>query len=486
MTIQLVQTAQVSGITNLGQMQSSFYLPSIVINPTLPAFIFNYTSSYYYVGVVVIGNRIQFLNYDSTDYYGAIIAFHNPILFFENSVLSPLLYEQVSSSGVTFVTDPSIGVYNIITNTFVWTSNIFPQNLIFNLWKDAYIDFQNQFLYLLGTTLNGSALFLLAIPFSELPTLLNNLQLSQNFKEASPIAPDGYAPSHLIMIYYNNTFYIVFMDSNNNIDLWVFGVNELDWISTMPSFTTNFLPTNAKTVGSVTTIFNTSYGGYDFSASFHYSMNNGNINPEILISVCWSSTETYLTVISIDPDTLSSSTIASFNNYNAYPPYITSFYSPIYITGGLLIANAQVSQGGTPLPWYIFVYDMNTGEYTVFPNTYPPPSDLLYAILADGGYYITVTGSSNNATITVYQVVSDSSPVITNVKFNQNNTITGTAMDLVSNTPASGVVVALFQLESQGGYEFAGEIIATTTTDSNGDFSFQVSQPGYYAIRAFT
>ena len=436
------------------------------------------------------GNSAQYIPTNYQQYYAITPAYHNPILFFENSAIVLISYGQLKPLLVFANPYPAMGVYNMNTNTFTWTEYIFQPTSIFYSWLDSYIDYQHQMLYLLALNPDPYIVLLFAIPFSGLPILLNNLQLPSNFLEASLMIPNGgttYTPlvptvvyeeqetpfGVFEMIFYNGTFYIVFIDRYSNIDLWVFSLNEITWSSTISS--------NLQTVGSVTIIFNTSESGAGFSATFNYYMSNGSIYPEILVVIQWIPTDDLLTILSIDPSTLSISTIATIDGDQDFAPNYVTWYFPAYVSGGLIVMSAQVNNGSQTINWYIFVYDRNTGDMALF----PPPNNVILALPAEGGYVITLTGSSTNVTITVSQVTSDSAPALTNITF-QNNTITGTAMDLVSNIPVSGVVVALFQLEAQGGYNFAGEIVATTTTDSNGNFSFQVSQPGYYAIRAFT
>jgi len=526
MTIQLIQTAQIQNVSSLGCITYNScgysYAYHIVINPTLPAIVFSYSIDYqgidYNAIGIIIGNNAQYIANPSETISATIIATHNPILFFENAVLILASYVTNSNDADYWAYDTPALVYYLQNNTFNFTITLLPTELAYNGlvygWSDSAVDYQNQYLYLLTLNPNGFIVLLFAIPFSELQTLLTQLQLPQNFLEASLMIPNGCyliytsdlypalcayggMDSNPIMIYYDGEFYLFFQSGGEDIYMWTFSLDQITWSNTLPSSTTqticgasySYVPSNLQTVGNVVDIMTeagyTSTYIYGFTASFNYYMSNGSINPEILVPVVlwnYNNPEGWtLAVISVNPSTLNVTAIANIP-YNGVNPSLSVYpYLPIYIAGGLLISTAYVSSSSSSSYWYVFVYDRNTGDMAVF----PPPNNVILVVPAEGGYVISVTGSCSSATITVYQVVTDAVPVITNLEF-VNNTISGTAIDLVSNTPVTNVTVALFELISQGGYNFSGEIIATITTDSNGDFSFQISQPGYYAIRAFT
>jgi len=546
MTVQLIQTAQVSIPSDVQQqLTNTFISPypySIVINPTLPVIVFSVETSCTLVFVssdppsstletvssdpppstwelvIVEQSSITIIPPSNNGAYIAIQAYHNPILFFENAILMLIdnLFGYAPSDQNPLQAD--ILTYNIVTQSFSGIQNFFASNSFFSQytcgWGDAYIDYSHQVLYLLVFYGYLFIMLLFAIPFSELSSLLTNYQLPQNFYEATIMPPNGenllpfvcsvnpnvsssnLLPSRLIplpsypatpvIVYFSGTFYIVFMDVNTNADIWVFSLSDLTFTTSTPSTSQTIIggseysnvPSNLQVVGTVMTIFNTQNISLYLNATFNYYMSNGNIYPEILVNIYWnpySSFYTYnYTILSVDPSTLSVNTIASLTYNNAITGHTVYWNIVTYVNNPLIMTGAILD--GEYLG--IFIYNRNTGE-TQFLSA---PYNATNILVTDGGYVIILY----NNYLYVYQIVSDYAPVLTNVQFNQNNTITGTAMDLVSNTPASGVVVALFQLESQGGYNFSGEIIATTTTDSNGNFSFQVSQPGYYAIRAFT
>ena len=520
MTIQLVQTAQISGVTSLGTIENYScgysYGFSVVINPTLPIVLFSYENNGYMGIAVVIGNVAQYYGGGTASQSAGIVAYHTPIVFFENSIVIPVLY---GSYGDWWDYASSLVVVNYQAKISNYQGYVLPYQFsaseyLLAGFTDAYLDFQNQNLYLLGVNYNMFIVLLFAIPFSQLSTLLNQLQLPSQFQEASLMPPNGenlisyyytYPPPCAeggtdiapTMIYYNEQFYLFFGGGEEAIYMWTFSLSEITWSNTLPSSTTTtingttyyYVPSNLQTVGNIVNIMpEAGYPDiyiYGFNVGFNYYISGGTIYPEILVPVILDNYNVpegwTLAVISVNPNTLNVTAVADIP-YNGVNPALSVYpYLPIYISGGLLVSTAYVSSSSSSSYWYVFVYDRNTGDMALF----PPPNDVIFVIPAEGGYVISVTGSSTNATITIYQVVADAVPVITNVEF-ANNTISGTATDLVSNTPVSGATVALFQLISQGGYEFSGAIVATTTTDSNGDFSFQVSQPGYYAIRAFT
>ena len=515
MTIQFKQVAQVSGISNLGTIEEYYcgysFGFAVVINTTLPAVVFSYENDGYPAVGILIGNSAQYYGGDVSGETATIASYHTPIIFFQNNVLILAIY---GSSGYSWDYTSSAIVYDIQSNTSNFTEYLLPQSLsssyVFRGWLDAYLDFQNQNLYLLGINYNEFIVLLFAIPFSELPTLLNTLQLPTTFKEASLMPPNGenllsydqtYPPFCAeggydiapTMIYYNEQFYLFFQSGDEDIYAWTFSLSEITWATTLPTATSStiggstyyYVPSNLQTIGNVTNIIPSSEFPdiyiYYFNVSFNYYISNGSIYPEILVPVVlWNYTNSVgwsYVILSVNPSTLNVTIIANLiytqisSSTDVYP------VAPTYITGGLVIAEAYAYSSY----YYIFVYDRNTGDTALF----SPPSGIIFAVPAGGGYIIAVTGSYTNATITIYQVVADAVPVIANLQYS-DNTITGTVEDLVNNTPVAGATVALFQLISQGGYEFSGTLVDTITTDSNGNFSFLVTQQGYYAIRAFT
>jgi len=494
------------------------FLYHVVINPTLPVILFSYANYYNSVDYnaigVVIGNTAQYIGNASSGSSATIVSYHTPIVFFENSILILPIYNPNGSSATSWAYTSPVLVCNLQVNTCNFTEYLLPQSLsssdLFAGWLDAYLDFQNGQLYLLGVNYNMFIVLLFAIPFNELSTLLNQLQFPQNFNEASLMPTNGASilpfndtyPSFClnydqytapVMIYYNEQFYLFFQAGELSLYMWTFSLDQIIWSSTFPTATTqtisggtyNYVPSNLQSIGSLYNImYEAGYENivlYGFAVGFNYYINSNVIYPEILLSVIlwnYNSPEGWtLAVISIDPGTLNTTNIANLVYTQINPSTYVYPVLPIYLSGGLIITEAYAYSSY----YYIFVYDRNTGDTALF----PPPANTILVVPAEGGYVISVTGSSTDATITIYQVVADAVPVITNVEF-ANNTISGTAVDLVSNTPVANATVALFQLISQGGYEFSGAIVSTTTTDSNGDFSFQVSQQGYYGIRAFT
>jgi len=82
----------------------------------------------------------------------------------------------------------------------------------------------------------------------------------------------------------------------------------------------------------------------------------------------------------------------------------------------------------------------------------------------------------------VYQILVDTTPIIQNLTFS-NGTLSGTLVNANGGGALANVTVYLYQLSTEGDDYSSGTQIASTTTNSNGQFSFSISQPGYYAVK---
>jgi len=466
MPITLQQVGQISGITAFSSQSPQGEFVAVVFNPTMPALLFQYNYSY---PAIVIGSQTQELlwsQYSSQQFYFATItAYEVPTLWFASAVLTGGL---ISSNGICENVNYSwYAVYNQQNNSFNYSCSVIPANKNLGALMDIAIDYANQYVYLLHSASVNLGAVIFAIPFNQLSQLINSLTFPSEWY-VTAIIPQGLSQEagYIIgnMVYYNETFYIAIIISQLNqpyqLYEWVVSLNSITW--------NNSYPSAGSAVGTLYQVYNpgNTSAEIQYGISFLVYVNQqGNINPEIMLYFQYSGT---LYIYQFDPNALTSTNLFQLANANA-----SSF---------------AINFGGN----VTFIQSPSQGVYTVSmfnPNNlaYEQSNQITNVLgvgLAHGGYLVTLSGSQSSLTITIYQILVDTTIVIQNLQYN-NGVLSGTVINLNGNTPLAGVTVYLYQLQSEGDNYIVGQQVATTTTDSNGNFSFQITQVGYYGIMVF-
>jgi len=465
MTVTLSQIKQITGVTAFSNFNHSTIGRSVVFNPTLPAFVFDYNVSTgnIYVGLVV-GSTQQTLYSGSTG-GSNVLAIAIPTIFFAGYVVtggnvcgqSGCLQNGSDACGPWFLS------YNVQNNTYSQNCTAEPSNSITVGLQDVIIDYINQYVYLFHNGTPDPSIVLFAVPFSVVSTFLANLQPPSSYKIAyiTPTSP----PSGMTFykargVLYNNTFYIP-GSASGNIYMWVVPYSSITWNSSYPS--------SAQSLGSLYQVY--SGGNADESVLYlNYYISSGSIVTEILLYVSGGTTSTgfaqSIYIYSFNLSTNTATQLFSLSNANATWVAINLF--------GVLIFGQNVSSG----TFVISAYDRKT-------NSYEQSSQITGALaiyVSEPYYAIVFSGSASSLTITIYQVLLDVVPAFQNVTY-QNGTLSGTLVNLNGNTPLSNVTVYLFTLATQGDDASSGSQVTSTTTNSNGQFSFSVSQAGYYALK---
>lgn len=153
------------------------------------------------------------------------------------------------------------------------------------------------------------------------------------------------------------------------------------------------------------------------------------------------------------------------------------------------------------LSWWSGVFIVpGISNNTVYVNVYRD----VYEYATTTGSYVAVTGqgyvivaqqplNSSTVTFVIYQVLLDRTYAFQNVNIavaGQNVVATGRLVDLNTGSPVPNAVVYLLQLDSlESTFTGDGQVVATGTTDSNGNFSITYTAPSgvnpnnyYYAV----
>jgi len=449
MTITLKQVGQINDVMAFSDYDSSLQMTAVVLNPTLPAVIFNYTNVVNNVQTaLVVDNTAQQVLFPNQTTNPKIYVYNAPVFFLGNVIMT----------GGQEITDmvPWFGAYDLQTNVFVYNS-IPISGLTGNVTLlDIVINYDNQGAYFFNYIVDTFTIALFLIPFEGLLVLFDSLQFPSSYQVALLVVPtlscnSAYALTGIVLS--NNTFYVPVLQCDYTFGIWVFSITEIPFQPNIP-FTTS-TPGNLYQINIQ---YPVSYG----FLSLHNSINNGSLISNIIIVVY---TNPGIYIISFDTTTNIATNLYQSSNANVPTP-------PVY-SSGLVIFPIEVGASS----YNIAVYDVRTNTYEESQTLYyiPPP------YVSVGGYVVVLSGAINSMTITIYQVLTDSSLIITNMKFS-NNTLTGTVVNVNGNTPMSGVTIYLINLQTQGGFYIYGSVITSTTTDNNGNFTFSISQTGFYAV----
>jgi len=470
MTISFKQTAQVTGVTAFQNITNTGRGDAYVFNPSLPAIIFEYYSGSTLNVGVVIGTSTQnnvssILNVSSPGLYASSL----PQLWFLNAIL---VGGSAQSSSDWY---PFYCVYNLSNNNFNCAYNIQPSLPSPTEFYDLALDFNNQVAYLYIGNANTGQAYIFSISFSNLSTLIGNLQFPSSYQVAfiQPASPPSSFNVHGgRFLYYNGTFYFNGHDGSYNVYIWSVPYSSISWSSSVPS--------SAQSAGSLYKVW-TGNGTIEFpfgNLFLNYIVSGSSLTAEILIYAVANFTSsnyyTSMAIISFNPNNNNATVLYSLTSANVPGTAVNM--------GGIIVFAQFVS--GSSGAWNIAVsaYDRNLGVYqqsSVFSN-------VLDLKVAQPGYAIVLnSGSSSSGTVnvTVYQILVDTTPIIQNLTYN-NGSLSGTVVDQTSGNPLANITVFLIQLASEGDDWASGTVIASTTTNTSGGFSFNITQAGYYAVYA--
>ena len=468
MTVTLTQIKQISGVTAFNYAWNGSNR-ALIFNPSLPAFVFDYAPGGSSVEAgLVVGSTAQAL-YSGATGGSNLLANEVPMIFFTQYVLagggvcgySGCMQNSSSACGPWFVS------YNLQNNTYSQNCSAIPNNSITSHLVDVVLDYTNQYLYMFfldSTTGDGYGVLIFAVPFSSLATFLANLQPPSSYKVAwiqPQNPPSGWHTYATTVVYYNGNFYIVGFDQPSNYYYWIVQYSSITWSSSFPS--------SAQLTGTIVEVYSGggAYGGNSF---LNYYVSNGQIVTEILA---------YIPVNSTSNGSFSTIYIYSFNPSNNTPSQLfslTNAYASLRsINMGGVIVFVQSPSNGT---FYISAYDRKTNSY----EQSQAISGVLGVLISEPYYAIIFSGSPTNLTITTYQILLDVVPAFVNVTYS-NGTLSGQVVNLNGNQPLANVTVYLFTLATQGDDYSSGTQVTSTTTNSSGQFSFSISQAGYYALK---
>ena len=463
MTVTLKQIAQVSGITAFSNFTISNSGRCYVFNPATPIIIYELGqgSTYPLVGLIN-GSNAQLIS--------------SGLAGLDNSNPSPIWFVNAILTGGAVSTSaglvPLYVVYNSSNNSINYTNNIQPSSGSPQSFQDIVLDFQNQVAYLFYHSNTFSNAIIYAISFSNLSTLISSLQFPSTYTVAyitATNAPSGFSINGSALVYYNQVFYMNAIDGSGNLYIWVVSYSSISWSSTFPSAPQAVGTLYAFGVGGLPPVV----WGEIF---LNYIVSGSSLQSEILIYAVanFNSTNRYFQSIAIYSFNLSNNTatlLYSLNNANAKATAINM--------GGIIVFAQLIS--GSMGAWTATVgtYDRNLNVY----QSSQPFANVQDLSVSQGGYAIVVSGSSSSPTFTIYQILVDTTPAIQNLTYS-GGTLTGTVVDSTSGQPLANVTVFLIQLSSEGDNWASGSVIATTTTNTSGGFSFNISQTGYYAVYA--
>jgi len=464
MTITLSQVSQLSGITAISSFSINETGRAVVLNPTQPALIFDYApgGSGITVAVVLGSSNITASLYSDSN----LLVVNQPPLWFANAILTGggVCAQSGCMQNGSSACGPWFAVYNTSSGSYNENCTALPSNSITTQFLDVTIDFANQYVYLWFSSSSTPAGVIVRIPLSSVSTLVNNLQVPSGYQVAfiqpsSP--PSGFTVYKNQLVLYNGNFYIQGLDSSGNWYIWVVPYSSITWNSSFPS--------SAQSVGSTYAVY--TGGSADMGSIFlNYYIYNGSLVTEILcyIPTNFNSSGKYYAnvyIYSFNPSTNSATQLFSLQNANVK-------LVAINIYG--VIAFVQNPSSGT---FTVSTYDRKT-------NTYQQSSQIsaLDVKLAEPYYAVVFSGSASSLTITIYQILLDVMPAFKNVTLS-GSTLTGQVVNLNGGSPLAGITVYLYQLSSQNDDASSGTQVASTTTDSNGNFSFTISSSGYYALK---
>jgi len=488
----------------------------IVIDPTTPILLFDYYANNGSVLTIVGGSAVLWTQMGET----IIRTPYVPILYFQNAIIfggyvcgwswqytTGLVEVNGSYGPATQVTGPSclpggnnsgckgwVGVFNYLSgqvnascSSDLFDTYTFGSTQVAGSELDnVVIDFVNNNLYLFLLAQSGStsqnSYIVVSIPldlYTESPTIGFGYFITKlNIPTGTIlyyIQPPNVNANIQSIALYQNTLYIPAQDSNGNNYIWIIPLSSLSSGSNSTTF--------PMTVGTVTEIY--SSGGSTIPVLFlnHY-IDNGNFVDELLV---FFQASTYTYVYSFNLSTLTATQLTQLSNINfhAGPVYfggILAWTEKTMITtisSGSTTGTVEVAETGVTALYNVAIYDRKEDAYEQTQQL----SGLCDMKVAEPGYAVAFTCSSSGINYTVYQIVVDVMPVITNLAFNYG-TLTGTVVNAANNNaPLPNITLYLVQPVGQSDDSTTATVIATTTTDSNGNFTFTINTPGNYIIR---
>jgi len=330
---------------------------------------------------------------------------------------------------------------------------------------DIALDFINQVAYFLLSLQGSLTIEIFQLSFTQLQSLIANQVYTGGYQLAYLLPPNTSTTASITgiaqFVYYNSTFYIGYSTAGN-VFIWAVPYSAISW-------STNY-NASSQTAGTVYTIYSGGNGTFG-SVFLNYYLSSGSVVYELLIYFITGSSSVpgnYGTTVDIYSFNISSLSASQLFVQSG----ITANLKAINFGG--LVAFA-FTEGGQ---FQVAVYDRKTNsfEYTSIPN------GQIGGYVAQPYYAIGASGSASSLTFTVYQILVDTTPIIQNLTFS-NGTLSGTLVNANGGGPLANVTVYLYQLSTEGDDYSSGTQIASTTTNSNGQFSFSISQPGYYAVK---
>jgi len=483
MTITFQQMGQLNNVGGFVWDTADATGVAVVFNPTLPALLFSYNpngNNYITFDAieVVVGTSTQ------TTVYGywfcttcnkttPLMASYTPTIWFANVIISggSVCNENTYPSGGGTNCQSLYLSFNQTSQTFNWTHAIEPNASDIAGFQDLAIDYVNQVAYLYYITTTPSQAIMYSIPYAGLVLITNDNTFPSSYQVAwftvsSP--PSGFNLYYSTMVYYNSTFYFSTIDGSGNFYIWVVALSSITFGSSLPS--------SAQTIGTLYEIYNNggclpgSYGAAG-NIFLNYYTSSGSVVYEILAYV----------PVSYD------SSLYAYSGFYIYSFDIsTNSATLLYNSISTYVKGRSINMGG--LVTFVVVLGNNSfaiGIYDRIQNVYQQSSTFssLYDLKVAQPYYaVAFADIPNGNTLTVYEILVDTSPIITNLQVT-SGTLSGTVVNANGNVPMSGVTVYLYQLSSQGDGYVTGTQVASTTTNANGQFSFTLSSAGYYAVQ---
>ena len=485
MTVTLKQINQVQ--VTVGENVPAPPLGLVVLDPSVPALVFNIgtsssSSSNPIINVaLVIGSSKQYIITSSSGLNQATII---PPLFFSNYVLTGgfiINNSSCSSSSGTASGTNEVGYYlsyNKQTQTADNSCTVEPDGIPFGGFFNVVIDFQHSMAYIFRYGANPIALIIFSMSLNAFTSFLSSLSLPSGYQVAyieppqSPAPPSQFVSNYSFstVVLYNGTFYIGLaypqITSNGSVTypgysfIWSVSVSSISFSSSIPS--------SPSQVGNLTQITSNTQASTPY-IYLNYYVNNGSITTELLIGQYVNGN---VVVYSYNFSSLSTLIQLSVN---------ASYYGNMINIGGVLafvLGNYSISGSTTTYTYWVGIYDRKTNSY----ETTSQFTNITSMDVAPPYYAVTFSGSAGNITATIYQIIVDVLPAIQNLTA-QNNTISGTVVNLNNGQPISGVTVYLYSLATLEDDSSSGSLITSTTTDANGNFSFSITQSGYYAVK---
>ena len=460
MTVTLSQVGQASSVTAFSSFSTNFGVPAIILSPSTPTLLFTYETTSGYIATGVLNGTTGFNVISTTAQVG--IATYLPVkIWFLNAMVIGGANVLPNLTNCPYIS--WFGFYNFSTNSLTvlcGNSVITNQGLFLT---DIALDFANQYAYFWFVAGVANSGFIYRVPFSGLSSLVSQYKFPSSTTYAwieVPNSPSTYDLAYSNLVYYNGNFYIVHSEQYQYINVWVVGLSSITWSSSPPS--------SAQSVGTLYTIFSGSSANVSFPIGFlNYYTSSGSVVYEILIYFIYNGS---VYIYSFNPSNNTSTQLFTSSSIPAGRYAIN--------VGGIIAFPVSISNSSGQVTGYaVGVYDRKTNSY----EQTSALSNLIGFTVAHPYYALAISGSASSMTITVYRILVDTTPAFQNVSYS-SGVLSGQLINLNGNTPLSGVTVYLYKLASEGDEYNSGTLVTSTTTDSNGNFSFNISNPGYYVI----